>query len=242
MDLSGSISLVIPNALAREGLGRILSDSGFDVAQSISTIDEILYPDNYHPHIIIVDYPDDTHDIEFEVKTLIKLFPSSKIVVLREEFEMDMFTRIFFAGAHGYIMKDISFQAFIAKIHLILMNEKVAPSELIDAVVVNPCLGRIDNHVTITDFALSDRERNILQRLTIGQPNKSISRDLNISEAAVKVAIQSIFRKMSVKNRTQAALMAKEYGIIDQNNGIAQKGMISLFAMICCFMEFYTYI
>jgi len=98
------------------------------------------------------------------------------------------------------------------------MDEKVAPSELIDAVVVNPSMiHKMDGHGSVEDFALSDREKNILQRLTVGQPNKSISRELNVSEAAVKVAIQSIFRKMSVKNRTQAALMAKEYGIINNN-------------------------
>ena len=101
------------------------------------------------------------------------------------------------------------------------MDEKVAPSELIDAVVVNPSMiHKMDGHASVEDFALSDREKNILQRLTVGQPNKSISRELNVSEAAVKVAIQSIFRKMSVKNRTQAALMAKEYGIINNNSAI----------------------
>jgi len=218
MDLSGSISLVIQNALVREGLGRILSDSGFDVAQSISNIDEIIYLENYQKHIIIVDYPDDTHDIEIEIKSLINIFPHSKVVVLRENFDMEVFFQIFSVGAHGYIIKDISYQAFIAKIHLILMDEKVAPSELIDAVVVNPSMiHKMDGHGSVEDFALSDREKNILQRLTVGQPNKSISRELNVSEAAVKVAIQSIFRKMSVKNRTQAALMAKEYGIINNN-------------------------
>lgn len=219
MDLSGSISLVIQNALVREGLARILSDSGFDVAQSISNIDEIIYLESCQTHIIIVDYPDDTHDIEAEIKSLINIFPHSKVIILRENFDMEIFVRVFSAGAHGYIIKDISYQAFIAKIHLILMGEKVAPSELIDAVVVNPSLfQRVASHVSVDDFALSDREKNILQMLTIGQPNKSISRELNVSEAAVKVAIQSIFRKMSVKNRTQAALMAKEYGIIDHNN------------------------
>ena len=53
---------------------------------------------------------------------------------------------------------------------------------------------------------LSDRERQILRRLIAGAANKTIARDLDITEATVKVHIKGLLRKIRVNNRTQAAV------------------------------------
>lgn len=231
MELSGSASLVMSNALTREGLSRILSDSGFNIAQSISSIDEIVDCDDYNKHIIVVDYTWHEKTIDRDIQYLLTRFPKSKLVILRDDFDINILSRIFFAGAHGYIIKDIAYQAFIAKMHLILMDEKVAPSNLIDS-LSSTSFGEssCEDNTSVLDLGLSEREKDILQRLVMGQPNKLISRELHISEASVKVAVQSIFRKMSVKNRTQAAIMAKEHGITEKTSWSFQQK--SLFALI----------
>lgn len=79
---------------------------------------------------------------------------------------------------------------------------------------------------------LSDRESEILRGLVAGQSNKGIARDLNISEATVKVHVKALLRKMQVTNRTQAAISAVRFldhpapenapasaGKIDQSSG-----------------------
>lgn len=227
MELSGSTSLVISNALTREGLSRILSDSGFNIAQSISSIDEIIDCYDHNKHIIIVDYTWSEKTIDRDIQYLINRFPKSKLVILRDDFDLNILLRIFFAGAHGYIIKDIAYQAFIAKMHLILMDEKVAPSDLIDSIsTASPRSSSFEDDTMTIDFGLNEREKDILQRLIMGQPNKLISRELNVSEATVKVSIQSIFRKMSVNNRTQAAIMANEYKILTNNSTSYQRKAI----------------
>ena len=55
---------------------------------------------------------------------------------------------------------------------------------------------------------LSERERLILTRLTLGAANKQIARELNIAEATVKAHVKSLLRKLRVDNRTQAAMWA----------------------------------
>ena len=55
---------------------------------------------------------------------------------------------------------------------------------------------------------LSERENQILQRLTLGSSNKTIAREFDISEATVKVHIRAVLRKIRVSNRTQAAIWA----------------------------------
>ncbi|HEU5016509.1 MAG TPA: response regulator transcription factor [Pseudolabrys sp.] len=59
---------------------------------------------------------------------------------------------------------------------------------------------------------LSDRERQILEGLIKGHPNKVIARTCQITESTVKVHLKSILRKIQVGNRTQAAVWAMENG------------------------------
>lgn len=215
MELSGSASLVMSNALTREGLSRILSGNGFCVVQSISDIGDITDCEDHDRHIIIVDYSYYDDKIDGDIQNILHRFPRSKLVILGDDFDIKMLSHVFDAGAHGYIIKNITYQAFIAKMHLVLMNEKVAPSNLIDAIIDASFKGApIEEDVPCLTHGLSAREQDILQRLVMGQPNKLISRELGVSEATVKVAVQSIFRKMSVKNRTQAAIMAKDSKMI----------------------------
>ena len=55
-------------------------------------------------------------------------------------------------------------------------------------------------------LTLSERQREVLKRLAAGESNKEISRSLNISSATVKAHLEALFRRLDVKNRTQAAM------------------------------------
>ncbi|WPU23602.1 response regulator transcription factor [Cedecea neteri] len=57
---------------------------------------------------------------------------------------------------------------------------------------------------------LSDRQKEILKLLAAGESNKQISRQLNISAGTVKAHLESIFRRLNVSNRTQAAMLYTE--------------------------------
>ena len=54
---------------------------------------------------------------------------------------------------------------------------------------------------------LSQRQREVLQLLAAGDSNKEISRTLNISVGTVKAHLESLYRRLNVKNRTQAAMI-----------------------------------
>jgi len=59
---------------------------------------------------------------------------------------------------------------------------------------------------------LTDREKETLQRLQRGLSNKEIARDLDLQEVTVKLHVKTLMAKLGVKNRTQAALLARERG------------------------------
>ncbi|MTH45455.1 response regulator transcription factor [Intestinirhabdus alba] len=58
--------------------------------------------------------------------------------------------------------------------------------------------------------SLSARQREILTMLAAGETNKEIGRALNISAGTVKAHLESLYRRLDVKNRTQAAMMLNE--------------------------------
>ncbi|MCQ4447270.1 response regulator transcription factor [Enterobacter cloacae] len=55
-------------------------------------------------------------------------------------------------------------------------------------------------------LSLSERQREVLKLLAAGESNKEIGRSLNISAATVKAHLEALFRRLDVKNRTQAAM------------------------------------
>jgi len=205
------VSLVIGNALAREGLKRILSDSGFHVIQSVGHLGELVTDDTEGPHIVICDGPllplENAEDLHIARSHLANV----RLVLLEDVFDFDLMSRAFSIGAHAYIRQDVPFQTLLTMITLVALGEKVVPSELIEVLQDLPLKQNRETRGNIAQiYNLTDREKQILDCLVMGLPNKVISRELGISEATVKVTVKGIFRKMSVSNRTQAAMLARE--------------------------------
>lgn len=60
---------------------------------------------------------------------------------------------------------------------------------------------------------LTPRELDVLKRLCRGIDNKEIARELDLQEVTVKLLIKTLYRKIEAKNRTHAAMIAKEAGL-----------------------------
>jgi DNA-binding NarL/FixJ family response regulator len=62
---------------------------------------------------------------------------------------------------------------------------------------------------------LSDREREVLQLLGSGESNAELAKRLFVSEATVKTYVSRLLAKLDLTNRTQAAILAHEAGLLD---------------------------
>jgi DNA-binding NarL/FixJ family response regulator len=60
---------------------------------------------------------------------------------------------------------------------------------------------------------LTPRELDVLRRLCRGMANKEIARDLDLQEVTVKLHVKTLYRKIDARNRTHAAMIAKEAGL-----------------------------
>jgi DNA-binding NarL/FixJ family response regulator len=125
----------------------------------------------------------------------------------------------FKARAKAYIDKDITYAEIESCIRQVAKGGVV----VISRVVAQKMLDHVANHEGSMrarveyDVGLSKREKEVLALLTNrGVTNKEIAGALHITENTVKAHLSSILEKMQVRNRQQAAILARETGIISE--------------------------
>lgn len=116
-------------------------------------------------------------------------------------------------GALGYVPKSASQHTLVSAIRLVLNGELYVPPLVLNEIgdAGQRHLGRPGG---TRSAALTERQIDVLKRLSEGQPNKVIARELDLSEKTVKAHITAIFKALNVVNRTQAALVGRETGLI----------------------------
>lgn len=207
--------------IAREGLRRILVDQGFSVeASARHDLDFAGRGEDQHPHLIIVAA--DTVDEGVDICTIMRLaLPDTRLVLLTSECDLDSISRAIAVGVDGYLTNTIPCDPLVGALKLVLMGEKIVPTQIVNALSDTYPQPRSGNGTMAQlDVNLSDREQVILQRLVCGEANKLISRRLAISEATVKVHVKAILRKLHVLNRTQAAIWAVNHGLVSDDDAV----------------------
>lgn len=199
-----NVSIVIRNNIVREGLHSLL-ESGYAV-NSVRVPEDLLAPKGPAAHIVVLSEVFVAAGDYSILANIICDFPQAKVVVIGHNFDLQHLAEIINAGAVGYISSETSYRALRSQLELVLMGEKVFPADLIDRIgSVTPSNASADSSPELTD-----REREVLTGLASGLANKEIARAAGISESTVKLATKTLFRKMRVKNRTHAALVARE--------------------------------
>jgi DNA-binding NarL/FixJ family response regulator len=114
------------------------------------------------------------------------------------------------AGASGYLLKDLPSRELAAAIRLahagVLQIDPAAAAQL-TAALSAPTFPK-------ADIALSTRETEILRLVAQGLANREIARQLHLSEGTVKNHISRILDRLGLRDRTQAALYARDHGIL----------------------------
>jgi two-component system nitrate/nitrite response regulator NarL len=205
------VSILGKSEIIREGLRRILTDQGFVVdATSSSSADFAQSTSN----MTIVDAQEISEGIQSCVEVR-ELFPNHQIVLMMDRYRMEDVARAFATGAvDGYLVKAISCVRLAAALRLVAMGQKMVPSEMAASLphALPQFMWGVQGN-RLAEMPVSERETEILRCLIDGDPNKVISRRLGIAEATVKVHIKAILRKLSVQNRTQAAIWAARRGM-----------------------------
>lgn len=116
------------------------------------------------------------------------------------------------AGARGYLLKDTPRQRLLAAI-----KEAAAGKTPVDPAIAGKLFAHVTQQTTAPDTAmtslLSEREKEVLGLLGKGLSNAEIAARIYLSEGTVRNYVSSIFEKLGVTDRTQAAVLAIRCGL-----------------------------
>ncbi|RDV07242.1 DNA-binding response regulator [Sphingorhabdus pulchriflava] len=208
------VCLISSNDISREGMTLILEKDGFNVVHSWESIDELEPVKSSNDFITILDCGSSASQVD-AVERARNTLPSSRLVVVSEQFDLKTVIDCFSAGVQGYIIKSGRSTRMLAALRLVALGEKVVPSDFIDTISESGVERPIGSDFDLEreEAKLSPRELDVLCCLMAGYSNKVIARKLDVCEATVKVHVKAILRKLHVHNRTQAALWANTHGI-----------------------------
>jgi two-component system nitrate/nitrite response regulator NarL len=210
--------LIEANRLFRQGLKHLLADTRFAVEAEFSAMEQAVDGAVTSGLVIIGEAGN--------LEQLQAAYPEARIVVLASDFAVDALRDAMNAGADGYLMKDVSPEALIQSLELVMMGEKVFPTNLASMLLSLDSMPSPMNSIR----GMTPREHEILQALVTGASNKLIAIRLGITEATVKVHLKTLLRKIDVNNRTQAAIWAMNNGFTAEGTPIPTRGLHALSA------------
>lgn len=210
--------LVDDQALFREGLRTLLTIyPDLDVAGEAANGEEALrQAEILRPDVVLMDLRMPVLDGVTATRRLKETRPSSRVIILTtfddDEYVFDGLR----AGAAGYLLKDVSSEKLVEAIRATARGDSFLQPNITAKLVAE--FARMEE--TPTPQAqqlvepLSGRELEILALVAEGASNKEIAARLFIAEGTVKNHVTNILSKLGVRDRTQAALKAREIGLI----------------------------
>lgn len=231
--------IVARRALLREGVAALLRHTPYKIiatAQRPTELKDLPHSTTGSRILIILGLDDSSvgaSELAEDVRSLRSLFAGSTIVVIAESHSPANVQQIVMAAPNGYVANLSSRDVLLKLVEVALLDQQVivlsrqtasrTPAEEFDsgkrstpASEIGDPQRSMTHGVSGRDPQLSQRERQILIRLAEGDSNKQIARLCNITESTVKVHLKAILRKITVHNRTQAAIwaIAKGYHVV----------------------------
>jgi DNA-binding NarL/FixJ family response regulator len=140
-----------------------------------------------------------------------KLKINIKVIILTVHNEVDYLLRAIEIGANGYVLKDAGATELINAIKIVMNDGSYIQPDMIPLLNSRMVVRNTDKEKI---KSLTKRELEVLLLVSDGMFNKEIADKLDISERTVKNHISSIFRKIDVVDRTQAAVFAIRNSLI----------------------------
>jgi DNA-binding NarL/FixJ family response regulator len=213
------VLLVDDQALFREGLETLLSvhKDIKVVGQACNGQEALEVAATVRPDVVLMDVRMPILNGVGATRRLKKALPQCRVIVLTtfddDEYVFDALR----AGAVGYLLKDVASAQLVEAIRATARGESILQPSVAAKVITE--FTRVSSMVPSTQMEpliepLSERESEILGLIATGASNKEIADQLFIAKGTVKNHVTHILGKLGVRDRTQAALKARELGLL----------------------------
>ena len=220
------ILLVDDHALMREGLRHLCSQqAGFEVVgEAMESATAMRLVERFQPDVVLVDIHQSTVDAIALTRRITQTFPAIVVILLSIQRGQQYITQAFKSGARGYLHNSASFVEVARAIRIVRDGGTYVAQELASTFAsgLHPVytqssadeLQKRRREPQIVDV-LTEKEIEIVRHVATGMSNKEIAHKLAYSEKTVKNYLSTIFQKLNIRDRTQAAILALKQGILD---------------------------
>jgi DNA-binding NarL/FixJ family response regulator len=199
-----------------EGLSKILSaDAEIDVIATAHDGEEALQKiSEDKPDIVLMDLKMAGMNGVHATRQIRKLYPDVYVLILTTYDDDEWMFDAIRSGASGYLLKDTPRTDLVEAIKGTVSGKTFVDPSVAGKLMSDVAMRSAPRKKTITDL-LTEREVEILVLIAKGYSNADIAQRLYLSEGTVKNYSSTIFSKLNVTDRTQAAILAYRYGLID---------------------------
>lgn len=208
------IVIIDDHRMIREGLQQLLELDGeiSVIGQAGDGIEGLELLKKVNPDVILLDINmPNMNGIEM-LEHLKKSNNEYKVLILTIHNEVEYLAKAIDIGVDGYILKDSECSTLKEAIFAVHDGKTYIQASLTPLLKERISYDETENSKI---KSLSSREIDVLKLLSSGMLNRDIANVLDISEKTVKNHVANIFKKMNVSDRTQAAVMAIKYNIVD---------------------------
>ena len=205
------VMIVDDHTLFRSGLSELLERRDIEVCAAVGDGEEgCRLAADIEPDVVLLDLRMPEFDGLSVLERLAGLDLRSAVVMLTTSSdERDLVTSLR-AGARGYLLKDMEPDRLVEALAAVVGGETVVAPEMTSVLAKVVKGGEPESDRPNRFSSLTPREFEILRHLAEGQSNKEIARDLGITDGTVKLHVRSVLRKLEVRSRVEAAVIAVE--------------------------------
>jgi DNA-binding NarL/FixJ family response regulator len=200
------ILTVDDHLLLREGIAAVIhgEEDMMLVGEAANGHEAIEKFKTHHPDITLMDIQmPDMNGID-AIRAIRNEFQNARIIVLTTYHGDALARRALEAGAAGYLLKSMLRKELLETIRAVHAGRRRIPPEIANELAEH-----------FAQDALTEREIQILRKVSAGSSNKIIAAELSISEATVKAHMKNILSKLGASDRTHAVTMAMKRGFLD---------------------------
>ena len=190
--------------LVRETIGAFLLAEGVKEVKTAATLEEAIKvtDESGSFDVVLLDYNmPGMHGLE-GLNKMRQANDNRPVAILSGTATRDVADAALKAGAAGFVPKTLASKSMVTAIRFMAAGETYAP------------FGFMQEAPTAGDGLLTKRETDVLRGICEGKSNKEIARDLDLQEVTVKLHVKTLSRKLEARNRTQAAMIARDRNLV----------------------------
>jgi two-component system competent response regulator ComA len=158
--------------------------------------------------VMLIDlHMPDINGIDLAKQILAKTPDTAVLIYTGFEFK-DYFNSMIEAGISGFLLKTANKEQLVTTIRCALRSEMILPLSLVIQ------LRRTKERVSEAVSPINEKEYKILKGIANGKSNKDIAENMFMSQRSLEYAITHLFQKLHVKSRIEAAMKAKQMGLL----------------------------